>query len=351
LLAYFALDQASVVALGPIWAVLGLALFEFGRFARKGFLRWQGFFLIALAFGRYLISDLPDSYSSFALLRQTHPAGHFSFTYSLLLEVLVLTAAGYWLAERTRRGDPHSRYEQIAAMVAGALSTLSIAVWFAWRFPSDWVPVPGGAAWVATIWAAMATVFVAIAWFLRRRTLLAPAVVLAIAAALRVLCLDLSWSNESRTQSAFWTGPLYHVSIAALVLLAALPFAFRLRKQDASAPTSFRFLLAHTEQWFFFTPFGLMVIALAAELTSGHITIAWSLLGLAVFLFALVVGERSYRLAGLSLLLLSVVKILVMDVWALAPSDRYTTLIVLGLALLAVSFLYTRFNTVIRRSL
>jgi hypothetical protein len=40
-----------------------------------------------------------------------------------------------------------------------------------------------------------------------------------------------------------------------------------------------------------------------------------------------------------------------MDVWKLSASDRYTTLIVLGLALLAVSFLYTRFSAVIRRYL
>jgi uncharacterized membrane protein len=90
---------------------------------------------------------------------------------------------------------------------------------------------------------------------------------------------------------------------------------------------------------------------LAVKLSSGHITIAWSLLGLGVFLFALAVGERSFRLAGLGLLLVSVVKILLMDVWKLSPSDRYTTLIVLGLALLAVSFLYTRFGAAIRRYL
>jgi uncharacterized membrane protein len=95
----------------------------------------------------------------------------------------------------------------------------------------------------------------------------------------------------------------------------------------------------------------LEVVALAVKLSSGHITIAWSLLSLGVFLFALAVGERSFRLAGLGLLLVSVVKILLMDVWALSPSDRYTTLIVLGLALLAVSFLYTRFSAVIRRYL
>ena len=56
-------------------------------------------------------------------------------------------------------------------------------------------------------------------------------------------------------------------------------------------------------------------------------------------------------LGGLGLLLVSVAKILLMDVWALAPPDRYMTLIVMGLALLGVSFLYTRFGTVIRRYL
>jgi uncharacterized membrane protein len=95
----------------------------------------------------------------------------------------------------------------------------------------------------------------------------------------------------------------------------------------------------------------MMVVALAMKLSSGHITIAWSLLGLGTFLFALVVGERSFRLAGLGLLLVSVAKILLMDVWALAPPDRYVTLIVLGTALLAVSFLYTRFSAKIRKYL
>jgi uncharacterized membrane protein len=57
------------------------------------------------------------------------------------------------------------------------------------------------------------------------------------------------------------------------------------------------------------------------------------------------------RLAGLTLLLVSVAKILLMDVWALEPADRSMTLIVMGLALLGVSFLYTRFGKVIRRYL
>jgi uncharacterized membrane protein len=147
------------------------------------------------------------------------------------------------------------------------------------------------------------------------------------------------------------------LGVAALILLVALPFAFQLRKPafweggSIQLPPEIIAMLRRSDQWFFFAPFTLMAVALAVKLSSGHITIAWSILGVAVFLFALAVGERSYRLAGLGLLLVSVAKILLMDVWALAPPDRYMTLIVMGLALLGVSFLYTRFGTVIRRYL
>jgi uncharacterized membrane protein len=71
----------------------------------------------------------------------------------------------------------------------------------------------------------------------------------------------------------------------------------------------------------------------------------------AIFLFALAVGQRSYRLSGLGLLLLCVGKIVVIDVWGLHPRDRYLTFIVLGVALLGVSFLYTRFRETIRQYL
>jgi hypothetical protein len=233
------------------------------------------------------------------------------------------------------------------------LGTLAIALWFAYRFPSDWVPVPNGAIWVTSIWAAMATVLMGAAWLMRRRAFVVWAVALAVATVMRGVFFDL----EASTPEGFWNGSLFHVALAAGVMLAALPFAFKLRKPELWAGDwiepvrEVAVIIRRPEQWFFFAPFGLMVVALAVKLSSGHITIAWSVMGVAVFLFALAVGERSFRLAGLALLLVSVVKILLMDVWALAPPDRYTTLIVLGLALLGVSFLYTRFGTVIRKYL
>jgi len=206
---------------------------------------------------------------------------------------------------------------------------------------------------VTAIWAAMATLLVALAWLMRRRTFLVQALTLAIAAVLRGLLVDLIRDSHGD----FWHGTLSRLSVAALVLVASLPFAFKLRGPEfwagapVTSPEPFMKVLSRPEQWFFFAPFGMMMVALAVKLSSGHVTIAWSLLGLGTFLLALVVGERSFRLAGLGLLLVSVAKILLMDVWKLAPPDRYVTLIVLGTALLAVSFLYTRFNTKIRKYL
>jgi len=350
LLSFAAAELSSAVALTPVWVLIGLALFELGRFARKGFLRWQGYLLVALAFGRYALK----LFDFFSTAPSSAATPHFSLTYSLLLEVLVLASAGYWLLERTTNRDRCTRREYIVGLTADALGTLSIALWFAWRFPSEWVPVPGGEAWVTPIWAGMAAILLALSWLLRRRTFLVQAMALVVAVVARGLFLDLFADTSA---ADFWHGPLFHLGAAALILIAALPFAYQLRKQDRFAAPTFSLpdeinqLLRHPEQWFFFAAFGIEAITLAVKLSSSHITIAWSLLGLGVFLFALIVGERSFRLTGLGLLLVSVAKILLIDVWSLSPTDRYTTLIVLGLALVAVSFLYTRFGAVIRKFL
>ncbi len=81
------------------------------------------------------------------------------------------------------------------------------------------------------------------------------------------------------------------------------------------------------------------------------ITIGWGLEGVAVFIFALWVGMRSYRLSGLGLLLLCIGKVLVVDVWGLELPYRALTLIVLAVLLGGVSFLYSRYREIIREYL
>ena len=238
----------------------------------------------------------------------------------------------------------------IHGLLANTTGLFCLVIWFGIRFPFY---VSGGEVWIASLWAAIATTLLALAWIACRRIFLVQAIVVALFAVLRGVLFDLIGESAA----GFWQSPLYHLSLTALILVAALPFAFRLRGPEfwasgAVLPNKpFAAALRQPEQWFFFSPFGMMVIALAVKLTSGHITIAWSLLGLGTFLFALIVGERSFRLAGLGLLLVSISKIVLIDIWSLSTPDRFTTLIILGAALTAVSFLYNRFSSTIRKYL
>ncbi len=143
-------------------------------------------------------------------------------------------------------------------------------------------------------------------------------------------------------------GRLFTVGITCALLFAALPMAFALRKQklaaDTDKPAWLCNVLGKPEQVLFFAPLVLLFAWVPIELRAGMITVGWSALGLLTFLFALAVGERSFRLAGLGLLLVGVGKIVTVDIWQASPTDRYITLIVMGAALLLVSFLYSRFR-------
>jgi hypothetical protein len=153
-----------------------------------------------------------------------------------------------------------------------------------------------------------------------------------------------------------WESRWITVGATVTLLLAALPVAFRMRRKGEDDGNSgighlVRVFGRHPEQFFFFIAIGLLTVLLGLEMRHGMVTLSWGLEGLAVFLLALWVGERSFRLTGLGLLLLCIGKILVDDVWRLNPRDRYLTFIVMGGALLLVSFLYTKNREALRRYL
>jgi uncharacterized membrane protein len=105
------------------------------------------------------------------------------------------------------------------------------------------------------------------------------------------------------------------------------------------------------EQMQFFAPVVLLSLMLALKMRSGMVTVSWGIEALLIIVLALAVKERSFRLTGLVLLLLCVGKIMAMDVWQLQPRDRYVTLIIVGSALLLVSYLYSRYRETISQFL
>jgi len=79
------------------------------------------------------------------------------------------------------------------------------------------------------------------------------------------------------------------------------------------------------EQWLFFIPVALLTTLIFASERSGMVTLWLGLEGLAVFIFALWVNERSFRLTGLALLMLCAAKILFMDLFRMERRDQILT--------------------------
>jgi hypothetical protein len=208
--------------------------------------------------------------------------------------------------------------------------------------------------WVAAAWAALAFALLAIAWRSARRVFLYQALLVVCGVLFRTVLHN--FYERSYFPAPFWESRWVTVGATVALLLASLPIAFQIRRKDEADDGTgigrlVRGLGRRPEQLFFFIAIGLLTVLLALEMRHGMVTLSWGLEGLAVFLLALWLGERSFRLTGIGLLLLCVAKILVQDVWRLNPRDKYLTFFVMGVALMLVSFLWTRYRERIREFL
>ena len=322
------------VALG--WAIFALVLFETGVWRSSRSFRAQGYILLLLSFLRLLIFNFDVAPNQ--LLVFTLPIA-FIFYY-VYLRLWRLGESG---------DDPITALE---AHIGTALSCLGSAtlVLFADSY------YPGAGRFIA--WAVLSLVFLAIAYLTPLELFLVHSVILAFFVSFRTLAYEFQFFRRSDLYGEYIT--VSYVSAVAAILFCGLGFAFPLRirfaaRAKSSSTGDLRVtvadLLARPEQIYFFLPFGLVTLLILNEVSFGHITIAWGIEAVVSFLFALFVRERSFRLAGLGLLLVCVAKIGLLDVWRLHGSDRYVTLIILGVALLLVSYLYTRYSETIRRYL
>jgi Predicted membrane protein (DUF2339) len=329
---------ASAIALG--WAVFGLALFEFGVLRRSLNWRLQGYATFALAFVRlYLLN--PGSSVRDLRLYTLPMALIFYYVYVRLTRIGAADSARAFAFDLQNQAAPILAYLGSATL---ALFTLNY-----FRTEPSLIA-----------WAALVLLFIAIAWFTHQDVFLHHSVILAFLLFLRTFSYELFARFHATGQPGF-PNRVWYVAATCAIVFAGQAFAFPLRARMAAegahnssesglVPSVSRFL-RRPEPIYFFIPMILVTFLILQEVSTGRVTIAWGIEAVVTFLFALSVSERSYRLAGLSLLLACVAKILVLDVWRQQRSDRYVTFIILGVALLLVSFLYTRYSETINRYL
>ena len=334
LLAWYELRPVSVV---PAWVLLALVLFELG-FARGSLsLRLQSYAIFVSAFLRIFYVNLNAGVPGAMVSPRVYTT------------VPLALALFYIYSRLTDRQDDFLAKDRglNAAGLHCFLGTFTVVALLRFELDPDWV---------VTAWAALALALAAIARKTGRRMFLHQGLFLAFVILFRTILHN--FYERSYFPPPFWHGRVPCVGLTVALLLGALLFGFKLRRRDEAPPEPGRRLISvlslidrHPDQVFFFVPVLLLTGLLAVEVPKGLVTLAWGLESVAVFLFALRVAERSFRLTGLGLLLLSVAKIIVIDVWGMNPRDRYLTFIVLGSALVLVSFLYTRYRETLRQYL
>lgn len=333
--------ELSALAVAVSWAAFGLILFEYGLLRKIAQFRYQAYVALVASFTRIFFVNLtaaePGQFWSWRLYTILPLVLIFFFVYAQLPE----TASS---KEESEEIAPDRAYH-IDALVA-CLGTAAIAALLRFQFLGEWV---------VTAWAALILVLFAAAYLLRRELFLYQGMAMTILTFARGVAHNLF--GGSYFTEGDWKGRYAIVGAAVALLLVTLAFAFPLRRQftafgdNTRARRILSAIARRPEQLQFFVPVLLLFLMLALKMRSGMVTVSWGIEGFLIIVLALAVKERSFRLTGLGLLLLCVGKIMAMDVWGLQARDRYITLIIVGSALLLVSYLYSRYRETIRQFL
>ena len=321
--------QPLTIAVG--WGVFGLVLFEYGLLRKVRQFRFQAYVALAAAFGRIFFANLAAG-----------TPGEFWGPRAYTVLPLTLIFFFVYAQLKTDETSAGERLLHIDALLC-YLGTATVISLLYFQFPDDWL---------VTAWAVSVFVLLGMALLLDQLIFLHQGILLTVATCARGITHNLF--GASYFTDGDWTGRYLVLGSAVAVLFLCLPFAFRLRDRQKGQPFRIGWISAiiqHPEQFMFFAPVLLLTIMLALKMRAGMVTVAWGIEGVLIVLLALVANERSYRLTGLILLLVCVGKIMLRDAWGLAPRDRYITFIILGAALLLVSFLYSKYREAIRQFL
>jgi hypothetical protein len=327
--------QTQPASIAVAWGAFGLVLFEYGLLRKITQYRYQAYVALIAAFTRIFFSNLTAS-----------EPGEFwgprMYTILPLVLIFFFVYAQLPQNEEAASRDRRLHFDWILAY----LGTATVVALFYFQFPDERTVVS---------WAAVVFALLGVALLLDRSLFLHQGLLLTVALLGRGLAHNLFGASYFTGDD--WKGDYLLLSSAAAILLASLFFAFRLRGRYGTTQNSstwmkrLAMIVGRPEQVVFFVPIILITLMLGLKMQSGMKTVAWGVEGVLIFLLALAVKERSFRLTGLGLLLLCVAKIMALDVWGLQPRDRYITLIIVGAALVFVSFLYTRYRDTIRQYL
>lgn len=325
-------DEVTTAGVAIAWGIFGLALLESARALSDKALRVQAYSLLFASFARIFIADLNST-------ARMGPIPTPIVTVTLL-------AAIYYYASTAAEENLQIRSAFLW------LGTIAVAALFRFELVAEWVAVS---------WAALAVLLYALGRWLKSRTLRTQSYAMTLAVGVRC-----AFDNFYQVGRWHFTTLRVATVVASAALLYVLFAATKLSQLPSSAESEegeaksgywkrlaamWSLIENHSQHVFFFVPTLLLTVLLSLEVRRGFLTAAWGVEALVIFLAVLKMHERAYRWFSLSLFLLCVARIVTVDVWNLDALGRIVSFLGLGVALLAVSFLYARHREILRKVL
>ena len=275
----------------------------------------------------------------YSLAKPTWGAGRLGGL-SLVLGALGLVALGRAMTlERREGGRPG-----FATAVFGAVTLL---------FITAAVPIILDREWITVAWALETAGLAWLATRIREDGLVKASGALAIAVFARLVLNPALWSYHPRSETPILNWYLYTFGIPAIAFLVAAHWlsrnevAIQLRLPEILRLFSgvVLFVLLNVEIADFYSTgptlrFRLSGGGLAQDMTY---SLAWGLFGLALLGLGIARSSKAARAAALVVVLLTIAKVFLHDLWDLGALYRVGSIVGLAIALLAVSFLTQRY--------
>lgn len=288
------------------WAAVAIAWIELGRQLRLGSFRLLGNAMGAVVFARACLMNLPDT-------GVLHGVSH------RLLTVVPVIASHVYVWYRLERAKPQGAVVPWGRLHLWAAAILAAALLF---FEYDPMLVVVG-------WAGLDLALLFLGTRFALKDLRWQSYMLAI-----LTFVHCSFNNLLVIPDWLWTVPAVVASFFAAQMVAATG------EHERAARPFFSVLAT-----------ALLAAFLYQEVSGSLLTVVWGLEGLALLGAGFPLRERVLRLEGLVVLLVCILKLFVYDLRNLETMYRILSFVALGLILLGVSWIYTRFRARIRRYL
>ncbi len=322
--------ELDSVAVALAWGVLGLLLVEAGFALDAAALRRQGHLIGGAAFGRLFLANF------------TAP-GDFHGLSHRLITVTPIVVSFYYLRsrvkeERGREGTNEATRVSQAYSYAAAILLVVLA-----RFELGRTQAVIGWALLGLGWLVLG-----VRW--QDRDFRLQSYLIA------TLAFGRSWATNFYLSGSYYGLPARIATTVPVIAGLYAAKAWCLVKRDAfprsrTGQAGFRLALidANARVLFSLLATFLLTLLLYYEVLGNLLTIAWAIEGLVVLALGFLVRDRTFRLSGLALLLVCLLKVFLIDLRGVETLYRIFSFIVLGAILLLVSFAYTKYREVIKR--